>query len=279
MKKLYSTIMMLAMMVAALSLTACGGDDEDDGGGNNAKSKEDLELETKLAGTSWRLYKGVYSGNNIGIDGEKGILTFTSKKDPQYEGEYICYVIDHFHDSYQVDDHQGSWSIRKQKLVIATWPNDNDKPSYLANFWYISPPGSTITKLSDTELILNVGDVYALYYKKTNYREANISNQNNNPSDNGGGSSGDAPRVIDFNFTPTKNSITVYFMATEKTQSATIYYGETTANNSLSTSIINKQISAKASGLKSGTKYYFKCKLSNSYGSSTSLFFPAMTNY
>ena len=30
MKKLYSTIMMLAMMVAALSLTACGGDDDED---------------------------------------------------------------------------------------------------------------------------------------------------------------------------------------------------------------------------------------------------------
>ena len=29
MKKLYSTIMMLAMMVAALGLTACGGDDAD----------------------------------------------------------------------------------------------------------------------------------------------------------------------------------------------------------------------------------------------------------
>lgn len=30
MKKLYSTILVLATMVAALSLTACGGDDEDD---------------------------------------------------------------------------------------------------------------------------------------------------------------------------------------------------------------------------------------------------------
>ncbi len=40
MKKLYSTIMMLAMMVAALSLTACGDDDEDDdfGGGGNSPS-------------------------------------------------------------------------------------------------------------------------------------------------------------------------------------------------------------------------------------------------
>ena len=34
MKKLYSTVMMLAMMVAALSFTACGGDDEVDNGGD-----------------------------------------------------------------------------------------------------------------------------------------------------------------------------------------------------------------------------------------------------
>ena len=42
MKKLYSTIMLLAMMVAALSLTACGGDDDEenggDGGGGSANS-------------------------------------------------------------------------------------------------------------------------------------------------------------------------------------------------------------------------------------------------
>ena len=36
MKKLYSTVMMLAMMVAALSFTACGGDDEVDNGGGDA---------------------------------------------------------------------------------------------------------------------------------------------------------------------------------------------------------------------------------------------------
>ena len=36
MKKIYSTMMLLAMIVAALSITACGGDDDDDeiGGGN-----------------------------------------------------------------------------------------------------------------------------------------------------------------------------------------------------------------------------------------------------
>ncbi|MBQ2950158.1 MAG: hypothetical protein IJE12_03800 [Prevotella sp.] len=38
MKKLYSTIMMLAMMVAALSLTACGGSDDDEIGGDGGGS-------------------------------------------------------------------------------------------------------------------------------------------------------------------------------------------------------------------------------------------------
>jgi hypothetical protein len=50
MKKLYSTIMLLAMMVAALSLTSCGGDDDNgDGGGSNSS----------LVGT-WEIVQGVY---------------------------------------------------------------------------------------------------------------------------------------------------------------------------------------------------------------------------
>ena len=35
MKKLYATIMLLAMMVAALGLTACGGDDDEGNGGGD----------------------------------------------------------------------------------------------------------------------------------------------------------------------------------------------------------------------------------------------------
>ena len=46
MKKLYSSIMLLAMMVAALSLTACGGDDDEngvDGGGSSSTTLKDLK--------------------------------------------------------------------------------------------------------------------------------------------------------------------------------------------------------------------------------------------
>ena len=44
MKKLYSTIMTLAMMVAALSLTACGGDDEENGGINLKQDYDILQV-------------------------------------------------------------------------------------------------------------------------------------------------------------------------------------------------------------------------------------------
>ena len=53
MKKLYSTIMMLAMMVAALSFTACSSDDDEDGGDNGSmlvldgyKMRHSLNTET-----------------------------------------------------------------------------------------------------------------------------------------------------------------------------------------------------------------------------------------
>jgi len=44
MKKLYSSIMLLAMMVAALSFTACGGDDDENGGSNLKQDYDILQV-------------------------------------------------------------------------------------------------------------------------------------------------------------------------------------------------------------------------------------------
>lgn len=49
MKKLYSTIMLLAMMVAALSLTACGGDDRTSGSSSNLELKNLIGTWTTVA--------------------------------------------------------------------------------------------------------------------------------------------------------------------------------------------------------------------------------------
>lgn len=107
------------------------------------------------------------------------------------------------------------------------------------------------------------------------------SNDNNSDDDDNGGNnpSNETPYITSFTYTATKNSITVKFMATERPTSATIKYGENSATKTLSASITNKQISATATGLKAGTKYYFKCTVKNSNGSSTSDEYPAMTNY
>ena len=61
MKKIYSTLTMLAMMVAALSFTACGDDDDeiDNGGGNGKKT-------LKIDGESF------YCGNSSSVEQTKG---------------------------------------------------------------------------------------------------------------------------------------------------------------------------------------------------------------
>jgi len=49
MKKLYSTIVILAMIGAALSLTACGGSDDDEiGGGGNSSDDEEYVCSGKF---------------------------------------------------------------------------------------------------------------------------------------------------------------------------------------------------------------------------------------
>lgn len=98
-------------------------------------------------------------------------------------------------------------------------------------------------------------------------------------SGGGGSSVGDAPYVTSFDFTATKTSITVKFMCNERPTSATVKYGTSSATSTISSNISGKQVSATATGLKAGTKYYFKCTVKNDNGSSTSDPYPAMTNY
>jgi len=47
-KKLYSTITMLAMIGAALGFTACGGDDDEIGGGGNSSDDEEYVCSGKF---------------------------------------------------------------------------------------------------------------------------------------------------------------------------------------------------------------------------------------
>ena len=96
MKKIYSTILLLAMMVAALSLTACGGDDDEIGGNSSF-----------MVGT-WSVTSGQGWGGYTG-DGEAEYLQFKSN------GTYINVQFD---DGLYIT--KGTWKVTGNELIMNT---------------------------------------------------------------------------------------------------------------------------------------------------------------
>lgn len=101
MKKLYSTIMLLAMMVAALSLTACGGDDDEEGGGDSSF----------IVGT-WSVSSGQGWGGYTG-DGEAEYLQFKSN------GTYINVQFD---DGLYIT--RGTWRATETEIIMKETEGD-----------------------------------------------------------------------------------------------------------------------------------------------------------
>ena len=112
MKKLYSAIMLLAMMVAALSLTACGGDDED-------------ENEASVVGT-WEVTY-VKASSSYDMDDEEGLKI----------GDQMTFYSD---GRYKDSEDTGRWTKKGNTLTVTV---DDD---------FSIPAVMTITKLTDRVL-------------------------------------------------------------------------------------------------------------------------------
>lgn len=91
MKQIYSTLMMLALMVAALSFTACGGDDDEEGG----------ESSSALVGTWDAVSSRFYDDEGWEeFEEESGYWVFTKDKvtiydeDDLFNGETLKYTFD-----------------------------------------------------------------------------------------------------------------------------------------------------------------------------------------
>ena len=130
MRKIYSTVMMLAMMVAALSFTACGGDDDeiDNGGGD-----------VSIVGT----WECTYFNSDTDYP-----EVFESTI---YEGARVCFQSG---GTYYTDyDETGRWSLKGNTLTVTV----NDKISIPCDY--------TITKLTATalEFSLDLGILKASY--------------------------------------------------------------------------------------------------------------------
>ena len=141
MKKVYSTITMLAMMVAALSFTACGGDDDEiDNGGDASIVGEwectNLDLDKNTS--------GLYVESRINI-GDR----------VRFQSDGTIYA--HFSDG---ESDTGRWSLRGKTLIIDGGVRLGDSSSVDVPFEY------NVTKLTSTELEFNIDlGILKAFYK------------------------------------------------------------------------------------------------------------------
>lgn len=274
MKRMYivSKIMLTAMVISMM-VSSCHKTENSESSAGRNYSDYEKRMVSQLTGTSWRYdkYVRVYSSEKEEIVYTTGILTFSDDeifhmRDLGRQSENMRYTAD------------GSWYFKDDKLYMTfiAPPGVSWTASEKGNLIAIIGIGNTITSVTPTSMVWHdygiIDDVR--YFTKVNYTEGG-----GNTGGGGNSSNGDAPYVTSFDFTATKSSITVKFMCSERPNSATVKYGTSSANTTVSSSIIGKQVSATATGLKAGTKYYFKCTVKNEYGSSTSDEFYAITNY
>lgn len=116
MKKLYSTIMMFAMMVAALSLSACGGDDDDNDVSSNG-------------------IVGVWEVVSFDFEGGDNVKSDLKVGDKLYLFE---------NGTYRDDTSKGKWKLNGNTLTII---DDGE---------YSIPAVMKIEKLTLSEMVLSI---------------------------------------------------------------------------------------------------------------------------
>ena len=135
MKKIYSTLTMLAMMVAAFSFTACGGDDDEiDNGGGDAS----------IVGT-WECTYYDFDSDFPGMIDESAMQI----------GDRVCFKSDGtYYTEYKVQENEtGRWSLKGNILTVKA-----DEPISI-------PLSYTITKLTskEFEFTVDLGIMKLLY--------------------------------------------------------------------------------------------------------------------
>lgn len=130
MKKLYSTILLLAMMAAVLSLTACGGDDENESG---SKGKETLTIDgmtykcSKTSSVEQTKGSGMYltvitSSNGSEWNGKKLVVHISPSKVSQLNVgdvfEYDEISVRNYNNVSTIELNSYSWDAINGNIVI-----------------------------------------------------------------------------------------------------------------------------------------------------------------
>ena len=274
-KVLYTLMSLIILTVPFYGLVACSNDSEEEEDNlMKEKSAYAIAMEAKLIGTSWKLQKKESYENGV-LDKDYrmylhagSIISFA----PDSALHYINIIDKDERRSY---DHIGQWYFTDDdKLFFLPRLKEPDLLGALVGMLGIT---HEINKLTDNELILSYqydssSNKEYWYYQRVSFRLLNEDDKIDN---------GEAPQFVNYNFSATQNSITVKFYTDVKPDKASITYGTSATSQTIGTdvSIISHEIRATAKNLKAGTKYYFKCKATNKYGTTTSGVYPAMTNY
>ena len=127
MKKLYSAIMLLAMMVAALCFTACGDDDDEDGGNGNFDDSEYFQV--------------TINGETYNDDSFGGALMANFEPKEKNGTKVYAYggLSDGFHLSYQ-DDVQfavmAGYTTRDMEVVYPKSTGSYEVVSDRGQYWF-----------------------------------------------------------------------------------------------------------------------------------------------
>ena len=142
MKKVYSTVMMLVMMVAALSLIACGSDDDEVDNG---------KVEASIVG-EWECTYLDFDKNTSGLYVESRINIGDRVR---FQSDGTIYA--RFSDG---ESETGRWSMRGNALIIDGAVRLGDSSSVDVPFEY------NVTKLTSTELEFNIDlGILKAFYK------------------------------------------------------------------------------------------------------------------
>ena len=298
MKKIKNYIRILSVLLFGCLIVSCSSNDDDgeeDYYSNRSKSKADEEAEYKLTRTSWNCYKSEpydKSRKTKTTFTTSGTVTFTNySQNPDFSDliePYQLHLIGVGSTGY---DHYGQWEIINGILYIHPDFFIDESLAQMATLLDDVPSKSKIFSLTSKQLVLDEerssGEGCLYYFTSTKYKEASnvpssISEGNASNHNTGSGSqseSGEAPIVIDYQFTPTSTSISVRFVASDYPSMARIKMGKdmNNLNTFVSETITGKHVTGIAKNLKKGTKYYFKCLLKNKNGTSESAVYPAMT--
>lgn len=269
-------LLKVLFLLFVMGFVSCDKEDADDNNNDNnsnnisSKTGDKSLFENMFKGTSWKMISYKYykeDGTVENRDTNPGILTLAS--------DHNFYIIGLIYDIYKTHDViKGTWEATDKGISL--WPFDSGNESHLYMMGFLAlygyHPIHTIIDYTDSWFKCG-NNVHVYEFSKISYQ---------GPSNGGGsgnGGNGDVPYVTSYNFTATKTSITVKFMCSERPSSATVKYGTSSPSQTVSSSISGNQVSATATGLRAGTKYYFNCTVRNSNGSSTSDTFTAITNY